>query len=124
MCQGLIWLTPLLSTVSQIAILYIAMHNITTHTQAPFYAKSGLLTLFQLVESRDVDNSPATGSLVSRPSQLLVRMPNWPTYTSKNGTGSLIARSTVPLFHSTVPPEFIQLSILWLKSVAKVKWLG
>ena len=64
------------------------MRNTTTHAQAAFD------TLFQLA-----------GSLHY---QFLVRMPNWSTYTSKNGTGSLMPfhvfhRSTIPLFHSTVP---------------------
>ena len=70
------------------------------------------------------ENFPLYGSLVSRPShvlqhQLLVHMPNWPTYTSKkqytvvnrsfHHSGippfhhSTMFHSIVPLLHSTVP---------------------
>ena len=61
---------------------------------------------------RDIDNCPVTGQQPGIQTihvflcQLLVRMPNWSTYTRKNGTGSLIARSTIPVFHRSTIPLF------------------
>ena len=76
----------------------------------PYLRERGLSTEYRPTPYFGL-NFPANFPVPGRSSTLLMCMPNWPTYTSKNGIGSLIARSTIPvchhstipLFHSTIP---------------------